>query len=216
MKLIAPAALAALARGDAIVTGAVAIHCDPPIRVWGGYGPIDIGGETYQGIGDRGLAQVSSGAIGGAAQGVTLTLSGIEPEVIDLLDAEEVRRAPAVIWRMIFSGDGRTLLGANVFSRGRIDQVRTVETIGGAASIQVSVETAARGLGRRGGRMATDADQRLVKPTDGSFRSVSHAGEKMLYWGGLRPARAGAALGGGGGGGFGSGIDEHGFWTQHR
>jgi len=62
------------------------------------------------------------------------------------------------------------------------------------------LETAARGLGRRGARMRSDADQRLLDPADGFFKHISYAAEKNLYWGGKRPARAGSALPGGGGG----------------
>lgn len=200
MKIFTDAAIEALDRGNGIVSGAIAIHCVPVVRVWGGYGDLTIGADTYRGVGDRGMAQISGGALGGAAQNVTLTLSGIEPEVLELLDANEVKRAAVVIHRLIFSGDGRTLLDAQVFTRGRIDQLRVVEKIGGAATIQAFVETAARGLGRRGGRMRSDADQRLIDPTDGFFRNAAYAAEKQLYWGGRRPARAGSALGSGGSG----------------
>jgi hypothetical protein len=209
MKLFSEEALAALERGDAIVTGAVSIGSNPPILVWGGYGKLPIGDDIYEGVGDRGMAQISGGSLGGAAGNVTLTLSGVEPEALDLLDASEIRQAPAVVRRLIFSSDGKTLLGGHVFDRGRVDQVRVVETIGGAATIQVIIEGAARGLGRRGGRMRTDADQRLVKANDGHFRKVSFAGEKLLYWGGKRPARAGAVVTGIDGG-FG-GRAERGF-----
>ncbi|HVM38288.1 MAG TPA: hypothetical protein VM265_07875 [Sphingomicrobium sp.] len=202
MKTIAPAAKAAIARGEAIVTGAVEILSGPAIRLWGGFGAIAIGGESYQGIGDRGLAQQTSGAIGGIAQGVTLTLSGVEPEALALLDADEIKGAPVVIRRLIFAGDGKTLLDAHVFDRGRVDTVTSEETVGGEAAVRVMVESAARGLGRRGERMRSDADQRLINPNDGYFRNTSFAAEKMLYWGGKKPHRVGSVMGGGGSGGF--------------
>lgn len=40
-----------------------------------------------------------------------------------------------------------------------------------------------------------------MKANDGFFRNVAYAGEKMLYWGGRKPANAASAVGGGGGGG---------------
>jgi hypothetical protein len=67
------------------------------------------------------------------------------------------------------------------------------------------VESAARGLGRRGARMRTDADQRLVNPNGGFFRHIAFAGQKNLYLGGPKPETAGVALGGSGGGGSGGG-----------
>lgn len=201
MKNFSDGAMAAIVAGEAIVTGAVAILGDPVIRVWGGYWPIELDGETYQPVGDRGIAQQTAGAIGGSAQGMTLMLSGIDPEALELLDADEVDGAPVVVYRLIFASDGKTLLDYQVFDRGRVDQLATEEVIGGEAKLSVMVEGAARGLGRRGGRMRSDADQRLVAADDGYFKNTGYAPEKTLYWGGKRPAVAGAVLGGGSGGG---------------
>lgn len=164
------------------------------IRVWGGHGTIEIESNDYIGIGDRGLAQQTAGAVGGVAQGMTLTLSGVEPEVLALLDSSEIKGAPVVIRRLIFASDGKTLLDAHVFDRGRIDTIETTETIGGGAAIKLNVESAARGLGRSGARQRSDSDQRLIDPDDGYFKNTAYAGEKMLYWGGKMPARAGSVL----------------------
>jgi hypothetical protein len=173
------------------------------IRLWGGYGaadlPSDAGTSTFQGIGDRALVASSSGAIGGTAQNTTLALSGIEAAALEVLNPDEVRNASAVVRRLIFDSAGKTLLGAYVYSRGRLDELKTVEMVGGAAAIQVSVEGAARGLGRRGGRARSDADQRLVSASDGFYRVVSAAPKKTLYWGGKTPSIGGSLTGGGGG-----------------
>lgn len=195
MKTFTAEAMAAIKAGTAIVAGAVEIASVPVIRLWGGYGQLVLDGATYEPIGDRGIAQVTSAALGGTAQGVTMTLSGIEPEAIELLDASEVKLAPVKLYRLIWSGDGQTLLDAHVFVRGRIDTVTVDETIGGAAAITVQVETSAKGLGRKGGRMRTDADQRLINPADGFFKNVAYAGQKTLYWGGKPPANAASSLG---------------------
>lgn len=200
MKTLSPAALAALENGTAIVSGALAIECSPPVRVWGGWHPLILGGQTFDPIGDRGIAQVMGGALGDAAQNITLTLSGLDPEVAALLDATGLGGAPAVLWRLIFSSDGNTALDADVWARGRLDTISREEEIGGTAKIVAELETAAKGLGRRGARMRSDADQRLIDPNDGFFRNVSYAAEKTLYWNGRRPARAGSALPGVGGG----------------
>lgn len=207
MKSFNDAAMAEIEAGTAIVVAAVEIACATPVRVWQGElgAEIMLGGEEFVGLGDVALIKGTSGAIGAADQNITLTLSGIDPKALELLDADEVQAAPVTIWRLVFKGNGKTLLDAHVFKRGRVDQVPTSETIGGPAEIGVLIETAARGLGRRSGRMRSDADQRLVKPNDGFFRKVSFAGEQQLYWGGTKPASAGTALGGVGGGGGGLG-----------
>lgn len=200
MKVFPDAALDAMEDGSAIVAGAVSIACDPPVLIWSGYGPLDLtpfGGEAgFEGIGQRTLAQTTNAALGGTAQAVTLSLSGVDPDVLPLLDADEVRGARAVFWRLIFDGSGTILLDAKRFTRGRADLLTSEETIGGTATLVLTIEGSARGLGGSGARMRTDADQRLVDPDDGGMKRVSFAREKMLYWGGQKPATAGAALGG--------------------
>lgn len=190
MKLFSDDAQAAIESGDVMVSGAVEIMCDPPFRVFGGYGEITIASSVFTGIGHRGLVQVSGGAIGGTAQGITLTLSGVDPAVADLVDEDGVKDAPCTLRRLILNGAGTILHDAQVFGRGKVDQLLVQEIVGGAASISVAIETAARALGRSGGRMRTDADQRLIKAADGGFRSVSYAAQKTLYWGGKPPANA--------------------------
>lgn len=197
MKVIDPDALDALDEGTGIVVGAVEIASDPVLRVWGGHAPITFDGRTFEPVGDRALVEVAGGALGDAAQSITLSLSGIDAETLELLDAAEVAGAAAVLWRLIFDGSGTQLLGFNVWGRGKLDTLVTEEDIGGTAAITVKLETPARGLGRRGGRMRSDADQRLIDPDDGFFKNTAFAAEKTLYWGGPRPARAGTALGGG-------------------
>lgn len=202
MKTFSPAAIAEMKSGG-VVTGAVQIVSAPtPVLVWGGYGVLTIGDLVFQGLGDRGLAQVSSGALGGAAQEVTLELSGVEPAVLALLDQTAIRDAPTVIWRCIFDRAGQTMVDAKVFTRGRLDQLVSDETVGAQAILRALIEGAAKGLGRFRGRMRSDADQKLNAPTDDGLKAISHAGQKTLYWGGKVPSTVtsttqSAVLGGG-------------------
>lgn len=197
MKSVSAEAIGAMKSGDVIVAGAVRLATPDPVRVWGGHGFQVLAGEVYQPLGDRGLVKISAGAVGGAAQGATLELSGVDPDIWSQIDLDELRNVPVVIWRLIFNGSGRTLLHAAVFLRGSVDAAPLEETPGGTSVFRLTVEGPARGLGRRSERMRTDADQRLINPTDGSFRRVSYAKDKLVTWGGKPPVRAGAALGGG-------------------
>lgn len=178
-----------------LATGISTETTQDTIRLWGGSGEMDLpsdeGTSTFQGIGDKGLIGSSSGAIGGSAQSAVIGLSGIEAAAIEVLEANDIKDASVVIRRLIFDSSGTILLGSYIYSRGRVDELKTAEMVGGSASIQVSVEGAARGLGRRGGRSRSDADQRLVSSTDGFFRIVSWAAKKRLYWGGKKPAAFG-------------------------
>jgi hypothetical protein len=163
-----------------------------PLRLWGGYGPLTINGETFQGVGAHALAQQNAGAIGGIAQGISLGLSGIDEDAVALLDdAADFKGASAVVYRLIFANDGKTMLGAHVFDRGRLDTIQTENIIGGTASLLAAVESTARSLGKSGARMRSDSDQRLIDALDGYFRDTAYAFQKSLYWGGKKPATVG-------------------------
>lgn len=163
------------------------------IRVWGGYGYLTLDGEDYAGIGDRGLITITGAALGDSEQNATLSLSGVEPALLALFDGITLRRQPCKIWLLTFDGSATVMLDSHVYMVGRVDTVQIDETIGSTATIVLQIETAARGLGRSGQRMRTDADQRLINPSDAGFRAISFAGKKMLYWGGQRPSSAGGA-----------------------
>lgn len=207
MKSFSAPALAALAAGEVLSSGAIYIGAPEPIRAWGGHGSLVIDSQVFVGVGDRGLISASAGTLGTAEQGAEVTLSGVDPSLLNGNDMKALKGAPVVIWRLIFNSTGSDLLQASVYLRGRVDDAPREDTPGDVGTIRVRIEGAARGLGRRSARMRTDADQRLISGTDGSLRRVSFAGERVIYAGGKPPVRAGAALGGnnpgGGGGGFG-------------
>ncbi len=191
MKILPPEALAALERGDAVVSAAVRIALDIPALFWGGFGPLTIAGEVYGGVGDRGVVSSTRGAIGTAEYKTELKLSGVDPDIAAAVDLRGLRGRGVVIRRLIFDSSGSILLADNVWLRGRVDLATLDETVGGTSALVVSVEGAVRGLGRRSERMRSDADQRLIDSADSGLRRVAYAGEKQIYWGGKVPARAG-------------------------
>jgi hypothetical protein len=197
VKTFSTATQEALESGEAIVTAAIKVVTPGETwRVWGGYGDLAIAGEAdpFTGIGDRALVTASGGELGSAANALTIDLNGVEPENLRLLGLSGLRRAPVVVWRLIFDVTGANMLAAHVFTRGRLDVAPVTGTPGGEKSIRFDIEGAARSLGRRMGRMRTDADQRLIRSDDPGFELVSIAGEVKLYWGGKTPERAGSAL----------------------
>lgn len=194
MKTFSAEAVAAIASGDVLTSGAVWFGGATASGFWGGFGNIVLDGRPYVGVGDRGLVQVSGGTLGGSEQGGTLSLSGVEPVVAQALDLESLRGVPVIIYRLIFNGAGSVLLHAAVYQRGKVDRAPVEETPGGTATINISVEGAARGLGRRSERQRTDADQQLILSGDTGLSRVAYAGDKDIYWGGKPPERTGAVF----------------------
>lgn len=195
MKSYSAGAQAALDDATALAVGAVELTLSTgPWRVWGGHGPLTISGATFTGIGDRGLVSLAAGQLGAAEQGATLSLSGVDPDVLALVDTLSVRGAPAVLWELLFDQAGTTLLAANIVLRGRCDRMPIEDEVGGTSTITLNIEGAVRGLGRRSARMRTDPDQRLIDGVDGGLKKVAYAGEITLNLGGKPPQRASVAL----------------------
>ena len=200
MKIYSAEALDAIASGDNMVSGAAWFGGSDPVGLWSGDGPLaftDRGvSRAFTGIADRALASVAAGALGGSEQGLSLQLSGIDPDTVGRLDLDSLRGLPVILWKLLFNGTGARLLDARVHFRGRVDTAPLEDEIGGASTLTINIEGAARGQGRRSERQRSDADQRLISATDGGLRRVSYAGEKTIYAGGKPPERAGTALGG--------------------
>lgn len=194
MKIFSDAAKAALAAGDVRTSAAVKILAGDPFLAWGGAGVLTIEAEDYTGIGDAGFVTVSGGQIGGTEDAIALSLSGVEPTVMDLDTTAAARDARTTVWRLMFDGSGQVLLDAQPFDHGRLDKLAWDDTPGAASKLTATVETAARGLGRNTGRLTADADQRMIDAADGSLKRVTQAGQLTLAWGGKPPARAGLAL----------------------
>lgn len=197
MRAIHADALARLESDHIVMAGAVRMSFGSTYRLWSGIGDLSMSGEgTFTGCGAMALVAPLSSQVGGAAEGVELRLSGLDPTIAATIDAEDYHQKPVTIWRLVFDASGTALLGQAVFFRGRVDVVRIEEEIGGESAIVMQVEGGRRDMSRAGARMRSDADQRTLSgSSDGAFRHITTAGRRTLYWG-KRPASP-ATLNGG-------------------
>ncbi len=197
MKILPLPASNALAEDEVVIAAAARFSFDEVFHYWSGYGPLELAGvgATFTGIGAAALLAPISSDVGSGAAGYRLTLSGIEPELADAVLAQTYRQRPVTLWRVIFDRAGTTPLGYAVFHRGRVDTIEEVETIGGDAALEISIEGGMRDLSRTGVRLNSDADQRLLGgPGDGSMRRTAIAGVTTLSWGKQPPAPAAQVL----------------------
>lgn len=195
MKTYSTACQAELDAGTARRAGALKVDSSPtPFRYWGGNGQATLGGEVYDGLGANLMAAVFAGQLGSTETGGTVTLSGVDPDVLAGVDLTAARGCDCVVWELIFDASGRTLLHSEPALLGTADQLQMQDQPGGTSALVLTVLGASAALGKKSGRMATDADQRLIKATDGSLSRISYAGMITLYWGGQRPSQASAAL----------------------
>lgn len=184
MRPFSSEAIAALEAGEARIHGALKLIFDETHRYWSGSGILDWGDGDYLGVQSASLLPTLGGALGGDAAGLELGLSGIDPDIAAATLDENFRQKPAIIFRLIFDLDGANLLDARPWLRTKVDDMPLDETIGGASTISLMLEGAARDMQRRGSRMLSDSDQRVLGGAlDGSLRKVGVAGQKINYWG---------------------------------
>lgn len=189
MRTLDSGAVALLAGRKPIIAGAMrAVFGSGTYRLWSGEFPLDgtiIGdaGQTFTAIKDRALITPYASQLGGAADSLVISLSGIDPDIAQTIEAEDYQQKPVTIWRLVFA-DPNTLLSAMVMMRGKCDFVTQRETVGGKCTLDFSIEGPRRDMNRAGSRIVSDADQRVLGgATDGACKHISVAGKKTLYWG---------------------------------
>lgn len=195
MKTLPSEALDALDGRELIHAAAVKFSFEEPIRLWSGYGNLVIASETYEGAGQTALITPTSSSIGGANDGLTIDVSGLDPATAQLTEDTDYHQKPVTIYRLIFAPDTKTLLGATAFMRGRVDSIVITETIGGQSSLQIQVEGPRRDMNRSGARIRSDTDQRSLGG-DAGLKHVGTAKRKTLNWGN-KPSSVSGSVGGG-------------------
>ena len=170
--------LAALAEG-ADVTMATCVHLDfrdNPMRLWDGFGDLDVGGQRWTGTGK--LVSISSIFAGrdDAAGQVTFKLSGVTPEIIQtaLSERSVVRRRLCVIYGQFF--DKNTLQPLDALwpiARLRMWDIGIELTGQDSRSVTLSAETIWDD--RNGAPFAywSDRDQKARYPDDRAYEFIA-------------------------------------------
>jgi len=151
------------------------------IRLWGGYGEIDIDGDEY--IGGGSLLNISAieETTEIAARGASVVLSGLDPAIISIALEENYQNRACTI-RVGTLADNGTVDGSYTLFRGRIDQM-TIEESGETASVSVAVENRLIDLERPRSRRYTNEDQVSLYPGDTGFSYVNDLQDKTIDWG---------------------------------
>jgi hypothetical protein len=142
------------------------------VYMWTGIGPLNWNGQTWQGLGQ--FAGVSEIRLTSevTAESVTLSLSGIPPDMVEGA-LNEIRQGNIA---QIFLGFASPETGAVIsdpvpVAVGNTD-VPTLTDGGDSCTIQITIETAMAGLQRSSNRRYTGDDQRQEYPDDHGFDAV--------------------------------------------
>lgn len=153
------------------------------VYCWSGVGTLVISGQTYEGIGS--LAKV--GTIQEAADsnsnayGTTVTLSGIDPDLLQESMTDCQPGAAAMIWFGLLANG--VILGTPylVFS-GTMDQP-TITWNENTISITLALETKILDLQRARNSRYTQAEQARLYPSDIAFQWVPGLQDTQILWG---------------------------------
>jgi hypothetical protein len=154
-----------------------------PIYVWTGYGSIAWNGQTWQGIGNLGTVTVVEEGMNVQARGITLSLSGFDSNLVNLVMDEFQLGSPATLYLGMFGGMPVALLADPIpLWAGRTDQAK-IDVSGSTATIALNCESRLLDLQEAPSRRYTNDDQRLDYPQDRGFEFVYSIVETMITWG---------------------------------
>jgi len=181
------------AMSGAMLTALTASHLRPAILVaaefatetlylWSGVGPITWNSHTWTGVGAfGGISLIEEGATV-EARGITLTLSGIDPQTLaDALQEIEIGR-PVTVYIGLFDASSALIVDPLTSWKGKIDQP-TIDVSGTSATISINCESKLLNLNVDCSRRYTMEDQQIEHPGDLGMMFQTAIQECTLYWG---------------------------------
>jgi hypothetical protein len=150
-------------------------------HVWSGIGSLAWNSNTYLGIGSLGSVGDISEGVEVRADGTTITLSGIDPTLLNDCLNDIQLGAPATIWFGVLS-DGQISGSPYSIFVGTVDKP-VIPISPDNLTITLSLENRMLNLQRPTMRRYTSADQMYVYPTDIGFAWVEMLNDTSLVWG---------------------------------
>jgi hypothetical protein len=153
-----------------------------PLYVWSGMGPTTWNGQTWIGVGTLGTVSTIEEGSTVSAKGVTLTLSGLDPTLLEDVMEEFQVGLPALVYLGVFDATGALIADPVCCFSGRMDQP-TIDISGTTASIAINCENRLVEMNVSVERRYTDEDQQLDYPGDLGFQFVNGIQDAQIYFG---------------------------------
>lgn len=163
---------------------------DDPVRWWRGFGDLEAGGHTWQGLGQLvdidGLGQ----AVGAVAPPTTFTLSGVDRRIAGFVRnaSEKVKDRRVIVYIQFFATASTTdselwapLDQPNAVWTGRMDQIRYT-TSGDQRTVTLTGESIWADRNRPPFGLLTDADQRARFSGDVGLGQVAGLVNKTIRY----------------------------------
>ncbi len=150
-------------------------------RVHTGAGPILYAGSTFIGIGDFGKISALEENAMIQASGLSLTLSGIDPDHLSIALSEHYQGRALVVYIGLLDVDLQLIDDPLVLWQGRMDTMSV--TLGISATITVTAENVLADWDRPRVRRYNNDDQQALYPGDKGLEFVEQSVQKEILWG---------------------------------
>ena len=152
------------------------------VRVWSGVGTITWNSQTWTGIGSFGGISPITETSEARAEGLVLTLSGVDPTLLGYALTEIRHGKNAKVWLGAMDDAGDILADPFLSFAGKVDTA-AIDEGGKTSQIQITVESRLIEMHRARDRRWTHEDQQIDYPGDLGFEYVAGLQELNLIWG---------------------------------
>lgn len=146
-----------------------------------GYRGISLGGVSYEPIAAVGSISPVKESPGAKASGITITLSGIKPELVSLLQAEPCLNRKVLVHMAVtdehWAFDYDQII---LYFSGKIDSISGQS--GATASLSIAVRSRLADWERTRNLKYTDADQQKLHPGDKGMEFIAQLSQKKIIW----------------------------------
>lgn len=161
---------------------AVSIALPDPVYAWSGIGEITFDGKTFDGVGSLGGVSAISEQADGTASGLSLSLSGIDPDFTQYLIEQPYRGAQVDLYIGTLNEGFSEVASWKRLSRWRLNAVSVVEDESGL-QVNVECEGAFIDQARARVRRFTNEEQQRRYPGDKFFEYMAAMQEVRVIWG---------------------------------
>lgn len=152
------------------------------VRFWTGYGDLTVNSEEWAGSGTIMGLSTSSETTDLAANGITLTFSGLNSDFVAIALTENYRGRIVKIYLGCLDAENQPVSDLYQLFAGRMD-IMTINEDGQTATMTISIENVLIDLERARMRKYTDEEQRKRYPGDNSLEFVATLQDKQIAWG---------------------------------
>ncbi|HEY4546097.1 MAG TPA: hypothetical protein VIG90_06690 [Pedomonas sp.] len=161
---------------------AVYIGLDDPVAAWTGIGTLSFGGRDYLGTGALGSIGTVGEGTDGAAVGISVGLSGIDPSFSEDILGQAYRGKPFELYVGALAENWQSVVAPpKRIWKGRVDTVDVTD--GDQLAVSITAESRMRDQGRPRIRRLTNAEQQRRYPGDRFFEYLAQMVEVSILWG---------------------------------